>query len=81
MVVTQKMCNEAVQSNPEVLAHVPAQFVTQEMCNEAVQSDPLMLAHVPDWFVTQEMCNEAVQSNPEVHMPADVPAQFVMSLP
>ena len=57
MVVTQKMCNEAVQSNPEVLAHVPAQFVTQEMCNEAVQS------------------------NPEVHMPADVPAQFVMSLP
>ena len=43
MVVTQEMCNEAVQSNPEVLAHVPAQFVIQEMYNEVVQSKPWCL--------------------------------------
>ena len=58
------MCNEAVQSDPRVLEHVPDQFVTQEMCNEAVEKSPEFLMFVPDWFVPdcfetlQEMCNE-----------------------
>ena len=34
------MCNEAVQSYPEVLNHVHDQFVTQEMCNEVVEKSP-----------------------------------------
>ena len=42
------MCNEAVQSEPWMLAHVPDQFVTQEMCNEAVKSEPEALEYVPD---------------------------------
>ena len=53
------MCNEAVQSDPEMLEHVPDQFVTQEMCNEAVQRVPWMFEHVPNWFVIlQEMWHE-----------------------
>ena len=30
---TQEMCNEAVQSYPEVLKYVPDQYKTQEMCH------------------------------------------------
>ena len=75
MFLTQEMCNEAVQSDPWVLAHVPAQFVMQEMCNGAVQSKPMMLVHVPDQYGTQEMCNGAVQSDP--WMLSHVPDQFV----
>ena len=48
MVLTQEMCNEAVQSDPEMLEFVPDQYKTQEMCNEAVQSQPEMLEYVPD---------------------------------
>ena len=58
---TQKMCNEAVQNDPEMLEHVPDQYKTQKMCNEAVQRnpDPEMLEHVPDQFVIlQEMWYE-----------------------
>ena len=75
MVLTQEMCNEAVQSDPEVLEYVPDQYKTQEMCNEAVQRDPWMLEHVPDQYKTQEMCNEAVQRDAEVL--EYVPDQFV----
>ena len=46
--MTQEMWNEAVQSDPWTLEHVPDQFVTQEMCNEAVQREPWTLEHVPD---------------------------------
>ena len=42
------MCNEAVQSDPWTLKHVPDQYKTQEMCNEAVQMVPLTLKYVPD---------------------------------
>ena len=61
---TQKMCNEAVQSEPWMLEHVPEHLKTQEMCNEAVQSNPRTLRFVPEHLKTYEMCNEAVQSNP-----------------
>ena len=61
--MTQEMRNEAVQSDPWTLEHVPAQFVTQEMCNEAVQSEPWTLEHVPAQFVTRKMCIEAVQGD------------------
>ena len=63
--VTQEMCNEAVQSDPEMLKFVPDQYKTQKMCNEAVQSYPWMVEFVPDQFVTQEMCDEAVQIDDE----------------
>ena len=58
------MCNEAVQSYPWRLKHVPDQYETQEMCNRSVQSDTWMLVYVPDQFVTQKMCNEAVKKSP-----------------
>ena len=53
------MCNEAVQSKPEVLEHVPDRFKTQEMCEY-----PWQLKHVPDRFKTPEMWNRAVQEDP-----------------
>ena len=40
---TQKMCNEAVQSDPWMLQHVPDQVVTQKMCDEAVKKSPCAL--------------------------------------
>ena len=70
MFLTQEMCNEAVQSDPEMLKHVPDQFLTQEMCNEAVQSDPWMLEYVPDWFVTlQEMWYEDFDDDIVITLP------------
>ena len=48
------MCNEAVQSYPEMLKLVPDQYKTQKMCNEAVQSYPWVFEHVPDQYKTQK---------------------------
>ena len=72
--ITQEMCNEAVQSDPEMLEHVPDQYKTQKMCNEAVQRVPCMFEHVPDQYKTQKMCNEAVEKNP--YMFEYVPDQY-----
>ena len=72
---TQEMCNEAVQSFPWVLEHIPDQFVTQKMCNEAVKENPWVLRLVPDQYKTQEMYNKVVEENPWVL--ELVPDQFV----
>ena len=69
------MCNEAVQSFPWALEHVPDQFVTQKMCNEAVKKSPEVLRFVPDQYKTQEMCDEAVEKN--LRVLKHVPDQFV----
>ena len=37
------MCNEAVQTHPLMIEHVPDQFVTQEMYNKAVNKSPCVL--------------------------------------
>ena len=74
MFLTQEMCNEAVQSDPEMLKFVPDQYKTQKMCNEAVEKRPWMLEYVPDQYKTQKMCNKAVQSEP--WMLEHVPDQY-----
>ena len=56
------MCNEAVQSDPWTLKHVPDQYKTQEMYDEATKKSPCALCCVPDQYETQEMCNEAVST-------------------
>ena len=65
------MCNEAVQSYPEMLEDVPDQYKMQKMSHEAVERDPWMLEFVPHQYKTQKMCNEAVERDPRVleHVP------------
>ena len=58
------MCNEAVQSDPWILKHVPDQSVTQKVSNQTVKKSPWVLKRVPDQFVTQKMCDEAVKKSP-----------------
>ena len=50
----QKMCNEAVNSEPLSLFYVPDCFKI-EMCEKAVEKDPRSLQFVPHWFVTQQV--------------------------
>ena len=58
--MTQEMCNEAVEIKPHPLKFVSDQYKTKEMCHEAVSREPYTLDYVPDHFKTQEMFNEVM---------------------
>ena len=48
---TKRMCERAIEDEPETLEFVPDHFKAQEMCDKAVEEDPCALEFVPDWFV------------------------------
>ena len=48
------MCNEAAETCPWTLEHVPDNLKMQEMCDETVCGGPWNMRYIPDWFVTQQ---------------------------
>ena len=53
--ITQKMCEKAIEVGPWHLKNVPDHFKTQGMCKKAVKKDPWQLYDVPDHLKTQKM--------------------------
>ena len=59
---TKRMCERAVEDEPETLEYVPNHLKTEEMCKEAMRNNPYMLRYVPDHFKTQGMCEEPLKN-------------------
>ena len=58
---TQKMCDEAILENKEILKSVPNCYKNQDMCNKATDNYSHALEFVPECFKTQNMCDKAVK--------------------
>ena len=61
---TKRMCERAVEDEPETLEYVPNHLKTEEMCKEAMRNNPYMLRYVADHFKTQGMCERAFEKYP-----------------
>ena len=61
--LTQKMCNEAVENNYDVLCCVPDRFKTRRMCDEAFNKCSESIRDIPEQFITREMCLKALKDN------------------
>ena len=61
--LTQKMCNEAVENNYDVLCCVPDRFKTRRMCDKAFNTCSESIRDIPEQFITREMCLKALKDN------------------
>ena len=61
---TKRMCERAVEDEPNTLEYVPDHPKTEEMRKEAVCREPFTLIHVPDHLKTQGAFEKAVEEDP-----------------
>lgn len=60
---TQALCDAAIQTTPEAIQHIPAEFQTRELCLTAVSKYGMLLEHVLNQ--TPEICIAAIRQNPQ----------------
>ena len=69
LIVTQKICNKAVNTYHSTMQFVPDCYKTQEMCDKAVDDCPAALKSIPDWFGTCKMlekCDNSLHANDDI---------------
>lgn len=60
-ILTQKICDLAVEKHVDSIMWVPKRFLTNEICMKAISKNGLHLMYVPNDLQTTEMCLEAVK--------------------
>ena len=57
---TKRICERAVEYDPETLEYMSDHLKKEEIWKEAVRREPYALMCVPDCFKTEEMCEKVV---------------------
>ena len=51
-----RMCNKAVEDEPETLEYAPNYFKAQELCERAIENEPYSLKFVPEGSALFAVC-------------------------
>jgi hypothetical protein len=62
--ITQEICEQAVEQNPLALQYVSPQLQLENMCLKAIEQNPLVLQYVSPRLQSENMCLKAVEKNP-----------------
>ena len=62
-IMTQEMCNKAVNRCFFVFGSIPDQYKIREMCDRIVSEDSFFIVYCLDRYKTQKMCDEAVDDS------------------
>ena len=62
-VMTQEMCDKAVNRCFFVFYSITNQYKTQEMCDRVGSDNPFLIVYYPDKYITQKMCDEALDNS------------------
>ena len=58
--LTQEMCNKAVNKCFFVFDSIHYQYKTQEMCSSIIFEDSFSISYAPDQYKTQQVCDKVV---------------------
>ena len=61
---TKRVCEKAVEDEPETLEYVPDHLKTEDISKDAVRREPYPLGHVPDHLKAKKMCEKVIEEDP-----------------
>ena len=62
-ILTQKICDKAVNNHSSTIQFVPESYKTQEVCDKAFNNCFIAFTYISDRYKTQEICEAVIYEN------------------